>query len=71
MASTDLVSTGQPVGQLLQAPHHPLIPEVIRKCFRPLSQQLHQLWRHLTETNLKKKKEEVNVKFSYCVNVVE
>uniref|UniRef100_A0A674NXJ7 Uncharacterized protein n=1 Tax=Takifugu rubripes TaxID=31033 RepID=A0A674NXJ7_TAKRU len=28
---TDLLSAGEPVGQLLQAAHHSLIPEVVRE----------------------------------------
>lgn len=49
---SDLVSAGEPVGQLLQAAHHPLIPEVIGKRFRPFRQQLQNLWSDLSESQL-------------------
>ena len=50
---TDLISSGYVVRHVLQASHHPLVPEVVRKRLRPFGQQLHQLGRHLTETDLK------------------
>lgn len=37
---------------VLQASHHAVVSEVVWKGFRPLRQQLHQFWRHLTETDL-------------------
>ncbi len=49
---TDLVSTGQPVGQLLQAPHHPLVPEVVWEGLRPLCQQLEDLGSGLPDSHL-------------------
>lgn len=50
--TSDLFSTGQPVGQLLQAAHHPLVPEVVREGFRPLRQQLEDLWGDLPHSHL-------------------
>lgn len=50
--NTDLVSTGQPVGQILQAAHHPLVPEVVREGFRPLRQQLEDLRADLPHPHL-------------------
>lgn len=50
---TDLISSGYVVRHVLEASHHPLVPEVVRKRLCPFGQQLHQLGRHLTETNLK------------------
>lgn len=52
-AWTDLVSAGQPVCQLLQATHHPLVPEVVREGFCPLGQQLEDLWSDLPDSHLK------------------
>lgn len=49
---TDLVSTGQPVGQLLQAAHHPLVPEVVWEGLRPLRQQLQDLGSDLPDSHL-------------------
>lgn len=49
---TDLVATGQPVGQILQAAHHPLVPEVVREGFRPLRQQLEDLGGDLPHPHL-------------------
>lgn len=50
--TADLFSTGQPVGQLLQAAHHPLVPEVVREGFRPLRQQLEDLRGDLPHSHL-------------------
>lgn len=50
--SAHLVSTGHLVRHVLEATHHPLVPEVVGKRLRPLSQQLHQLGRHLAEPDL-------------------
>lgn len=50
--TSDLFSTGQPVGQLLQAAHHPLVPEVVREGFRPLRQQLEDLRGDLPHSHL-------------------
>lgn len=58
MEQTDanLVPSGDVVRHVLQAAHHPLVPEIVRKRFCPLGQQLHQLRRHLTEADLKSRR---------------
>jgi hypothetical protein len=40
LSVTNLLATGHPVRQVLEVPHHSLVPEVIRKCFCPLCQEL-------------------------------
>lgn len=52
--ASHLIPSGHVVRHVLEAAHHPLVPEVVRKRLRPLGQQLHQLRRHLAETNLEK-----------------
>lgn len=37
---------------VLETTHHPLVPEVVRERLGPLGQELHQLWSHVTETDL-------------------
>ena len=54
LADTNLVTSGHVVRHVLEAAHHPVVPEVVWKRLRPLGQQLHQLRCYLTETDLKK-----------------
>lgn len=49
----NLIPSSHMVRHVLEAAHHPLIPEVVWKRLGPLRQQLHQLGGHLTETDLK------------------
>lgn len=51
--NADLVAPGHMLRHVLQAAHHPLIPEVVRKRLCPLSQQLDQFGCHLTEAYLR------------------
>lgn len=51
--NANLVPSGHVMSHVFKAAHHPLVPEVVWKRLSPLSQQLHQLRGHLTETNLK------------------
>lgn len=56
------------VRHVLEATHHPLVPEVVRKRLRPLGQQLHQLRRHLAETDLKKHHMACQVTLKYTLH---
>lgn len=51
---TDLIPSGHVLRHVLEAAHHPVISEVVRERLGPFGQQLHQLWRYLTETDLEK-----------------
>lgn len=57
---TNLLSAGEPVGQLLQTAHHSLIPEVIREGLCPLCQQLENLWSDFPDSLLKIQRELIN-----------
>lgn len=48
----DLVPERQPVRHLLQAAHHALVPEVVRKRLRPLGEKLHDLRRDVADSLL-------------------
>lgn len=49
------------MGELLQAPHRPLVPEVIRKGLGPLRQQLEDLGGDLPDSHLmRRQKHRVN-----------
>ena len=51
-APTNLVAPSDVVRHVLEAAHHPLVPEVIGEGLGPLRQQLHQLGGHLADTDL-------------------
>lgn len=67
---TDLLSAGEPVGQLLQAAHHSLIPEVVREGLRPLRQQLEDLWGDFPDSLLKTQHRIINTNNNTTSNIV-